>query len=396
MNNDITKMQYKALREKVQEHEDALAKLKRYLEDALSNISSDNFSKEFRMEQDNFKAEIRFAADELSSVYKNSDELSQMQSEIRQNAERILLCASKEYVDGKISTAQINVSAEAIQARVSSEVTNQMSGITLSSDKIIMTTGSTLSEYGKSVSRKFISVENSAINSAKDNSVKNDCLSSMGYFKPGKDQVTKLEDDGEYIALVTSFEQKKMLCLYNDSYYYYTNSNKYLGYDRGMSVWVKCDETAGETVNKTMFTMDKDGFWFTNNVNIDGDLVTEGKIKSQYIQTSTLACSKIYDASFSVIQHSPYISVVGVGDDKTSMLAGFGLLDANLDTVSFSDIQGTGCVFGVSQPTAVTSAESGGVNIYMRGQAILGYNPISGKVFPKGKWDFSSCTVTGM
>lgn len=382
MNNDITKMQYKALREKVQEHEDALAKLKRYLEDALSNISSDNFSKEFRMEQDNFKAEIRLAADELSSVYKNSDELSQMQSEIRQNAERILLCASKEYVDGKISTAQINVSAEAIQARVSSEVTNQMSGITLSSDKIIMTTGSTLSDYRNNVNQRFEDVKISA----EDNSVKNDCLSSMGYFEPDEKQpVTVLDDYGDYIALATSNSQRKMLCKYNGSYYYYTNGNTYSNEDRGKSVWTKTTEP---TQKSTMFTMDKNGFWFTNNVNIDGNLVTKGRITAEHIQTNSLACSRIYSSNYATIQNSSYIRVIDIPNAYTS----FGLFDAD----SNETINGDSCVFGVSQPTAVTSEEMGGVNIYTRGKAILGYNPVSGKVFPKGSWDFSSCTVTGM
>lgn len=383
MNNDITKMQYKALREKVQEHEDALAKLKRYLEDALSNISSDNFSKEFRMEQDNFKAEIRLAADELSSVYKNSDELSQMQSEIRQNAERILLCASKEYVDGKISTALLEVSAEKIKAEVKSEVTNQMSGITISSDKIVMTTGATLSDYRNTVNQRFEDVKSGA----EDASVKNDCLSSMGYFVPRESQpVTVLDDEGDYIALPTNYSQQKMLCKYNDSYYYYTNGTTYDNVDRGKSVWVKTNEP---TTKSTMFTMDKNGFYFTGNVNIDGNLITKGTISAERIATNSLACSRIYSPNYVSLQNSSYIRVIDMPNAYTS----FGLFDAD----SNEAVTASGCVFGVMQPTAVTSAELGGVNIYIRGEPILGYNPISGKVFPKGKWDFSSCdSVTGL
>ena len=399
MNNDITKMQYKALREKVQEHEDALAKLKRYLEDALSNISSDNFSKEFRMEQDNFKAEIRLAADELSSVYRNSDELSQMQSEIRQNAERILLCASKEYVDGKISTALLEVSAEKIKAEVKSEVTNQISGITISSDKIVMTTGSTLSDYRNTVNQRFKDVKSGA----EDASVKNDCLSSMGYFEPTANQpVTTLDDGGEYIALVTSNSQQKMLCKYNDSYYYYTNGTTYGNVDRGKSVWVKTNEP---TTKSTMFTMDKNGFHFTGNVNIDGDLIADGTISGEKIETSSLACSKIYSTGFTNPDNSPFFAVST--PESITGHACFGLYEANKEP----NPQYITCHFGAEYSYG-KDLETGAIhhatklyamcnNFLSIGNDLLNQNPVEyypdnnkpGRTYAEGIWDFTNAFV---
>ena len=44
-NIPIEQMDFKALRAKVQEQEDSLARLKRILEDALQNIDFDNFSR---------------------------------------------------------------------------------------------------------------------------------------------------------------------------------------------------------------------------------------------------------------------------------------------------------------------------------------------------------------
>ena len=54
-NIPIEQMDFKALRAKVQEQEDSLARLKRIFEDALQNIDFDNFSGSFRKEAENFK-----------------------------------------------------------------------------------------------------------------------------------------------------------------------------------------------------------------------------------------------------------------------------------------------------------------------------------------------------
>lgn len=76
----IESMDFKALRAKVQEQEDDLARLKRIFEDALQNIDFDNFSGSFRKEAENFKSEFSMTAKEIklsvSALGENMSELS--------------------------------------------------------------------------------------------------------------------------------------------------------------------------------------------------------------------------------------------------------------------------------------------------------------------------------
>ena len=56
---DISKMDFKALKEKVQELEDTIARLKRTYEDAIYNLDEDNFGKNLTLQQKNMKAQIK-------------------------------------------------------------------------------------------------------------------------------------------------------------------------------------------------------------------------------------------------------------------------------------------------------------------------------------------------
>ena len=79
-NIPIEQMDFKALRAKVQEQEDSLARLKRIFEDALQNIDFDNFSGSFRKEAENFKSEFSMTAKEIklsvSALGESMSELS--------------------------------------------------------------------------------------------------------------------------------------------------------------------------------------------------------------------------------------------------------------------------------------------------------------------------------
>lgn len=104
---DIGKMDFKQLREKVIELESIVAKMKRYLEDALSNLDTDNFSTSFIKEQGNMKAQIKMTAESLTSEYARIDEnMTEFTSKIEQTADKISTQVSEIREDvGSLSTS---------------------------------------------------------------------------------------------------------------------------------------------------------------------------------------------------------------------------------------------------------------------------------------------------
>lgn len=122
---DIEKMNFKELRSKVYELESVVIKLKRMYEDVIYNLDDSNFSSSWVREKNNMKAQLRLTAEELSSIYTRVDnDLTTMQTEISQTAEKISLKASKTEVNELGNTleekiAKITVDSEQIKTVVS-------------------------------------------------------------------------------------------------------------------------------------------------------------------------------------------------------------------------------------------------------------------------------------
>ena len=113
---DIGKMDFKQLREKVIELEAIVAKMKRYLEDALSNLDTDNFSTSFIKEQGNMKAQIKMTAESLTSEYTRIDEnMTEFTSKIEQTADRISTTVSQIQDDVDSLSTNIEQTANDIQ-----------------------------------------------------------------------------------------------------------------------------------------------------------------------------------------------------------------------------------------------------------------------------------------
>lgn len=145
----------------------------------------------------------------------------------------------------------------------------------------------------------------------------------------------------------------------NASYYYNSISKEW-------------KETSGKSIYSAFIQTD-DGFEFNGDVvKISGDLITEGTISAERIDTSDLSARRIYaendDNSFS-ISINPSSGSVGL----YSSLASDDL-----------DVAGDKCLFGIAVDT--TSA----IDMYARGNAFLGYNTNQQKAYPKGVWDFTS------
>lgn len=82
--------EFKALAERVAELEDRLAKMKRYYEDALSNLDDSNFAVAVVKERNNMKAKITMTAEEIrTEVTRIDDALGATKSTISQTAEAI-------------------------------------------------------------------------------------------------------------------------------------------------------------------------------------------------------------------------------------------------------------------------------------------------------------------
>lgn len=82
-------------------------------------------------------------------------------------------------------------------------------------------------------------------------------------------------------TISTSDEQKEMLCNYNNTLYYY---------NKLQNIW---EIYPHDGVN-SKFIQTADGFEFTSDVQIDADLIVEGQISADRIDTNNLSCTKLH------------------------------------------------------------------------------------------------------
>lgn len=122
--SDISKMNFKQLKNEVQLLRDELAIFKRKYEDAIYNLDSDNFGKSFTVEQNNMKAQIKITADAIKTMVSDTDLAAELEkySTIEQTAEQIEFAVIRidESTNTKISS-KISQSADEIYLTVSQE-----------------------------------------------------------------------------------------------------------------------------------------------------------------------------------------------------------------------------------------------------------------------------------
>ncbi len=155
-----------------------------------------------------------------------------------------------------------------------------------------------------------------------------------------------------------------------DCLYYDTDAKLYYHYNIISEAW---EEIEGNSI-QSAFIQTADGFSLSGIVSISGDLITEGTISSERIDTNNLSCTALYAKD-----HSGGYSVRLNGS-----LGDFGIFNPNASDVDYAN--SSDCMFGVYNSI-------GSINFCSYGKTFLTYITDGGQRIakPQGTWDFSEC-----
>ena len=88
---EVSKMNFKQLKNEVQNLRDELAKFKRLFADSIENLDNDNFSPHILKEKENMKTEISVSADGVKSLVVKTDNLESGMNEMSSTIKKALL-----------------------------------------------------------------------------------------------------------------------------------------------------------------------------------------------------------------------------------------------------------------------------------------------------------------
>ncbi len=135
----IGKMDFKQLRNEVQNLRDELAIFKRKYEDAIYNLDSDNFGKHFVAEQKGMKAQLKIASDAIVASV-SQDELAgtlSQYSTIAMTADAITSTVSKNYVTNLVDDIyETKDDAVAKHSNLTSSITQNATSITVVANQL--------------------------------------------------------------------------------------------------------------------------------------------------------------------------------------------------------------------------------------------------------------------
>ncbi len=154
-------------------------------------------------------------------------------------------------------------------------------------------------------------------------------------------------------------------CLYHD-----TDANVYYHYNIISEAWEKIE---GNSI-QSAFIQTADGFSLSGIVSISGDLITDGTISSERIDTNNLSCTALY-AKDNPDGYSVRLNG-GLGD--------FGIFNPNASDVGYAN--SSDCMFGIYNSI-------GSVSFCSYGNSFLTYVTDGARRIakPQGTWDFSEC-----
>lgn len=341
---EISKMNFKQLRNEVQELRDELARFKRAYNDTIENLDDSNLSEYLIKEKEGMKTEIEVSADGIKALVVKSDELGERCTTIEATADKIQTQVTKNQENIGKFDSKLTQTAEEITAEVTAvkeDVGTFKTEINQRADSIessVSAIETDVGEFNSKIEQTKDSIT-TAVNAAYSNPVE---VNNFNNVSPKIESVI----------------------------YYDTTTNLYWHYDG--EKWV-----SGSNANfGTVFEQTADGFNLKGNVKVSGDLITSGTISAERIDTKNLSCTRLY----SPISDAYYAKVYSQTGD-------FGLYSKSAaDSAGVSD---TNCVWGIYNNVDA-------VNFYTYGKNYLGYNRNSKKVFPKGEWDFGSCTVSNL
>lgn len=245
--SDISKMDFKQLRNTVQSIQDEIAVMKRKYEDILYNLDYDNFSDRIVKENDKLKTMVSISAGKIETLVSDTDGLS---TQVLQTAEEIK--ATAKYVSDnakKISTVELT--AEELSTQVTENKTDADSQIEELSSKITQT--------AEGITARVEASYNLA--NAESATSADDMTDTEKIYV-----IEKTNDDGTVTGAI---------------YYHFNNITEEWEIISGDSIY-------------TVFEQTSDGFILKGNVNISGDLITMGTISAERIDTENLSCTKLY------------------------------------------------------------------------------------------------------
>nr|DAV41541.1 MAG TPA: putative nucleic-acid-binding protein [Caudoviricetes sp.] len=346
---EVSKMNFKQLRNEVFELRDELAKFKRLFADSIENLDNDNFSSHILKEKEHMKTEISVSADGIKTLVVKTDNLesgmTEMSSTIEQTAEKIETKVSKDELDGEIKKSSVITQlSDSIKTKVEKEdLTKELSKY------------STIEQTEDSITSAVTEV---------NNDLKEAFESSIEQTKNSISMIVKA-NYGSPLE-VTVFNKNTAD---TGVVYYESSTNLYWHYDG--EKW-----QSGANGNfGSVFKQTANGFELDGKVKISGDLITDGTISADRIDTDNLFCTKLYSPE------GEYYAKVWSRTGDFGLYSPFAARNA-------TPIDST-CIWGVYNNVDA-------VNFYINGVNYLGYNLNVNKVYPKGEWDFSSCTVTNL
>ena len=115
---EISKMNFKQLRNEVQELRDELARFRRAYNDTIENLDDSNLSEYLIKEKEGMKTEIEVSADGIAALVAKSDELGERCATIEINAEKIQTQVTKNQENIGEFDSKLTQTAEEISSEV--------------------------------------------------------------------------------------------------------------------------------------------------------------------------------------------------------------------------------------------------------------------------------------
>lgn len=264
---EISKMNFKQLRNEVQELRDELARFKRAYNDTIENLDDSNLSEYLIKEKEGMKTEIEVSADGIKALVVKSDELGER-------------CATIEATADKIQT-QVTKNQENI-GKFDSKLTQTAEKITAEVTAVKEDVGT----FKTAINQRADSIESSV------SAIETDVGEFNSKIEQTKDSITMTVNAAysnpvEVNGFSSNTADKSKI-------YYNTVNNKYYHYDG--EKWV-----SGSNANfGTVFEQTADGFMMRGNVRITKIAQVDGNLKIGDISSDNESKSIIFNSGANI------------------------------------------------------------------------------------------------
>ena len=366
--DDIEKMNFKQLREEVRALRDGLEMFKRRYADTISNLDSDNFSKQFCVEQGKMKSQLKITAEKIESAVSKED-LGQY-STIKQTAESIQSVVSRiadiknaEPIDdirnatdtGKIYVVQSKNSSGDVLSEIYYYFNSVINGWEPISGDSIYTVFNQTSD-GFSLKGNVV-IDGSAV------VTRNLKLSGNVTWNMENSPVKTQYSPDNYNWHNTMIDGDMYMQMSFDGGVNWSTSTKIVGSDGNNA------EITPENVFDALTDSGATQGIFAAFVNNENQIF----INAEYVQTENLACTKLYAKGYTGMYFAKLTG--NIGD--------FGIFNSNATDETYTT--NSNCIWGVRN-------DLNAINFYSYGVNYAGYNQDMRTYFAKGNWDFANCT----